>query len=110
MAPPFGTAPFVTPDQKPLQSPKTMLTSVERDQRRADFMEMLHQHYQTGNLFTGLWKRFAYESAANLRDLDYNVLRSDLIRAFGITDSELAGRYADTAIAVLIKHVLPQQG
>jgi hypothetical protein len=52
MAPPFGTAPFVTPDQKPLQSPKIMLTPVELDQRRADFMEMLHQHYQTENLFT----------------------------------------------------------
>ena len=110
MAPPFGTDPFVTPDQKPLQSPKNMLTPVELDQRRADFMEMLHQHYQTENLFTGLWERFAYDSAVNLRDLDYSVLRSDLIRAFGSADSELAGRYADTAITVLINHVFPQQG
>lgn len=86
-----------------------MLTPVELDQRRADFMEMLHQHYQTKNLFTGLWERFAYDSAANLRDLDYSVLHSDLIRAFGITDSELASRYADAAVTVLIKHLLPQE-
>jgi hypothetical protein len=109
MAPPFGTAPFATPDQKPLQSLKAMLTPVELDQRRVDFMEMLHQHYQAENLFTGLWERFAYDSAANLRDLDCSVLRSDLIRAFGITDSELASRYADAAITVLIKHLLPQE-
>ena len=109
MAPPFGTAHFATPDLKPLKLPKAMLTSVELDQRRADFMEMLHQHYEAKNLLTGLWERFAYESAANLRDLDYNILRSDLIRAFGNTDSELANRYADTAIAVLISHILPKR-
>lgn len=109
MAPPFGTARSATPELKPLQSLKAMLTAVELDQRRADFMEMLHQHYEAKNLLTGLWERFAYESAANLRDLDYNVLRSDLIRAFGCTDSELANRYADTAIAVLISHLLPKR-
>ena len=86
-----------------------MLTPVELDQRRADFMEMLHQHYEAKNLLTGLWERFAYESAANLRDLDYNVLRADLIRTFGSTDSDLANRYADAAIAVLISHLFPQR-
>ena len=109
MAPPFGTARFATPDLKPLQSLKPMLTPVELDQRRADFMEMLHQHYEAKNLLTGLWERFAYESAANLRDLDYNVLRADLIRTFGSTDSDLANRYADAAIAVLISHLFPQR-
>jgi hypothetical protein len=108
--PPFGTAHFATPDLKPLLSPKIMLTAVELDQRRSDFMEMLHQHYEANNLLTGLWERFAYESAANLRDLDYNILRSDLVRAFGNTDSDLANRYADAAITVLIGHLLPQRG
>lgn len=86
-----------------------MLTSVELDQRRADFMEMLHQHYEAKNLLTGLWERFAYDAAANIRDLDYSVLRSDLIRAFGNTDSELASRYADVAITVLMSHLLPKR-
>ena len=109
MEPPFGTAHSATPDLKPLQSHKIMLTAVELDQRRADFMEMLHQHYEAQNLLTGLWERFAYDAAANLRDLDYNVLRSDLIRAFGSADSELANRYADVAITVLTNHLLPKQ-
>ena len=86
-----------------------MLTSVELDQRRADFMEMLHHHYEAKNLLTGLWERFAYDAAGNIRDLDYSVLRSDLIRAFGNTDSELACRYADAAITVLMSHLLPRR-
>jgi hypothetical protein len=106
---PSGTAHSATPDLKPLQSLKPMLTAVELDQRRSDFMEMLHQHYEANNLLTGLWERFAYESAANLRDLDYNILRSDLIRAFGSADSDLANRYADAAITVLIGHLRPKQ-
>lgn len=86
-----------------------MLTAVELDQRRSDFMEMLHQHYEANNLLTGLWERFAYDAAGNIRDMDYSMLRSDIIRAFGNTDSELACRYADAAITVLMSHLLPRR-
>jgi hypothetical protein len=85
-----------------------MLTRVELDQRRADFMETLYQHYSTDFTYTGVWDRFSRDVATNVRDLDYSVLRADLIRAFGVTDSELASRYADTAITVLTSHLLPK--
>jgi hypothetical protein len=108
MAPLYGVAHSATHVPKPLPLPKIMLTRVELDQRRADFMETLYDHYQADHLYTGIWERFAYDVAANVRDLDYSVLRADLIRAFGVTDSELANRYADTAITVLTSHLLPQ--
>lgn len=85
-----------------------MLTRVELDQRRADFMETIYQQYSTDCTYTGVWDRFSRDVATNVRDLDYSVLRADLIRAFGVTDSELASRYADTAITVLTSHLLPK--
>ena len=85
-----------------------MLTRIELDQRRADFMETLYQQYSTDHAYTGVWERFAYDVAGTIRDLDYSVLRADLIRALGVTDSELANRYADIAITVLTSHLLPR--
>lgn len=108
MAQPYGVARSATQDQKHSLLPKTMLNRVQLDQRRADFMEILYDHYKADHLYTGIWERFAYDVAANVRDLDYSLLRADFIRALGIADSELAGRYADTAITVLTRHLLPQ--
>ena len=104
----YGVAHSVTPGQKHLPLPKLMLNRVELDQRRSDFMETLYDHYQADHIYTGIWERFAYDVAAHVRDMDYSVLRADLIRAFGVTDSELANRYADTAITVLTSHLLPK--
>lgn len=104
----YGVAHFATPGQKHLPLPKLMLNRVELDQRRSDFMETLYDHYQADHIYTGVWERFAYDVAAHVRDMDYSVLRADLIRAFGVTDSELANRYADTAITVLTSHLLPK--
>ena len=85
-----------------------MLTATELDQRRADFMDMVYARAgRNDQLYTGLWDEFSREIASNFRDLDYNVLRSDLIRAVGIADSELANRYADTAITLLIAQLMP---
>lgn len=108
MAPLYGVARFATRDQKHLLLLKPMLNRVELDQRRSDFMETLYDHYQADHIYTGVWERFAYDVAANVRDLDYSVLRADLIRAFGVTDSGLANRYADTAITILTSHLLPK--
>lgn len=103
-----GTARSAIPVPKPLQSLKTMLTATELDQRRADFMDMVYARAgRNDQLYTGLWDEFSREIASNFRDLDYNVLRSDLIRAVGIADSELANRYADTAITLLIAQLMP---
>jgi len=103
-----GTARSAIPVPKPLQSLKIMLTAIELDQRRADFMDVIYDRAgRTDSTYTGLWNEFAHEVATNLRDLDYNVLRSDLIRAVGGTDSELANRYADTAITLLIAQLMP---
>ena len=104
----YGVAHSVTPGQKHLPLPKLMLNRVELDQRRSDFMETLYDHYQADHIYTGIWERFAYDVAAHVRDMDYSVLRADLIRAFGVTDSELANRYADTAITILTSHLLPK--
>ena len=108
MAPLYGADHSATHVLKPLLSLKIMLNRVQLDQRRADFMEILYDHYQADHIYTGIWERFAYDVAANVRDLDYSVLRADFIRALGIADSELAGRYADVAITVLTRHLLPQ--
>lgn len=103
-----GTARFARPVQKPLQSLKTMLTAIELDQRRADFMNMIYERRANNdNLYTGLWEEFSREVASNLRDLDYNAFRSALVRAADINDSELANRYADTAITLLMTHLIP---
>ena len=103
-----GTARSAIPVQKPLQSLKTMLNNTELDQRRADFMDMIYQRAgRNDQLYTGLWDEFSHEVASNLRDLDYNVFRSDLIRAVGGTDSELANRYADVAITLLTTYLVP---
>jgi len=108
MAPQFGTGRFAIPVLKPLQSPKTMLTATELDQRRADFMDVVYERAgRTDGTYTGLWDEFSREVASNLRDLDYSVLRSDLIRAVGCTDSELGYRYADAAITLLIAQLMP---
>jgi hypothetical protein len=108
MASLYGADHSATHVLKPLLSLKIMLNRVQLDQRRADFMEILYDHYKADHIYTGIWERFAYDVAANVRDLDYGVLRADFIRALGIADSELAGRYADTAITVLTRHLLPQ--
>lgn len=103
-----GTDRSAIPVPKPLLLPKTMLTATELDQRRADFMDMIYQRTgRNDQLYTGLWDEFSREVASNLRDLDYNVFRSDLIRAVGGTDSELANRYADVAITLLTTYLVP---
>jgi len=108
MAPRFGMAHFATPDLKPLQSLKTMPNNTELDQRRADFMQMIYERAgRNDGLYTGLWQEFSREVASNLRDLDCNVFRSDLVRIVGITDNELANRYADAAITLLMTHLVP---
>jgi hypothetical protein len=107
MAPPFGGGQSVTPIHKLLLSPNNMLNATELDQRRADFLDLLYQTSGRSNmLYTGLWIEFQQHLAAKFRDLDYETMRDDIVRAVGGTDNDVAKRNADVAIAVVTKHLM----
>lgn len=97
----------VTPIPKPLPLPNNMLNTVQLDQRRADFLEHIYQEKGRKNeLFTGLWDEFQQFLAANFRDMDYEALRNDIIRATHSLDGSVAKRNADIAITLMIKHLM----
>lgn len=97
---------FATRNLKPFNLPKNMLNNVELDQRRADFLENLYQERgRNDQLFTGIWNEFKQCLATNFRDLDYEVVRNDIIRSTHSIDSSVAERNADIAITVLIRHL-----
>jgi hypothetical protein len=107
MAPPFGGDQSVTPIQKLLTLPKNMLKATELDQRRADFLELLYQSSgRTNRLYTNLWQEFEQYLAPRFRDLDYETMRDDIVRAVGGTDNDVAKRNADVAIAVMTAHLM----
>ena len=107
MASAFGGGQSVTRTPKPLASLKNMLNSVELDQRRADFLETLYQEKgRNDQLFTGLWAEFKQCLATNFRDMDYETVRNDIIRATHSVDRSVAERNADVAITVLIGHLM----
>jgi hypothetical protein len=111
MALPFGGGQSVTPIQKPSTLPRNMLNSTELDQRRADFMEMLYESKGRDNkLYTGLWAEFEQHLANKFRDLDYEVMRNDIIRGTGGVDNDVAKRNADVAITVMTKHLMEDWG
>jgi hypothetical protein len=106
-APPFGGVQSATPTQKPSTLPKNMLNSTELDQRRADFLDMLYETKgRNDSLYTGLWAEFQQYLADKFRDLDYEILRGDVIRATGGLDGSMAQRNADIAITVITKHLM----
>lgn len=108
---PFGGGQSVTPIQKPSTLPKNMLNSTELDQRRADFMDMLYETKgRQGNLYTGLWAEFQQHLANKFRDLDYEVMRNDIIRGVSGIDNDVAKRNADVAITVMTKHLMEDWG
>jgi hypothetical protein len=107
MEPPSGGDQSVTPIQKPSTLPKNMLNSTELDQRRADFMDMLYDTKgRKGNLYTGLWAEFEQHLANKFRDLDYQMVCNDIVRACGGIDNDMAKRNADVAITVITKHLM----
>jgi hypothetical protein len=44
--------------------------------------------------------------APRFRDLDYETMRDDIVRAVGGTDNDVAKRNADVAIAVMTAHLM----
>lgn len=111
MALPCGGGQSATPTQKPLTSPNNMLNATELDQRRADFLDMLYQDSgRTNMLYTGLWAEFQQYLAAKFRDLDYEAVRDDIVRAVGGTDNDVAKRNADVAITVMTARIMEGWG
>lgn len=88
-----------------------MLNATELDQRRADFLDMLYQDSgRTNMLYTGLWAEFQQYLAAKFRDLDYEAVRDDIVRAVGGTDNDVAKRNADVAITVMTARIMEGWG
>ena len=88
-----------------------MLNATELDQRRADFLDMLYQDSgRTNMLYTGLWAEFQQYLAAKFRDLDYEAVRDDIVRAVGGTDNDVAKRNADVAITVITARIMEDWG
>lgn len=85
------------------------------DQRRADLMEALYQRSGRADLplghplrstFTGLWDEFCRDIAANFRDTDYAELHADVVTAMDETQSVMAQKQAQQAIAVCRRYLL----
>lgn len=88
-----------------------MLNATELDQRRADFLDMLYQGSgRTNMLYTGLWAEFQQYLADKFRDLDYEAMRDDIVRAVGGTDNDVAKRNADVAITVMTARIMEDWG
>ena len=88
-----------------------MLNATELDQRRADFLDMLYQDSgRTNMLYTGLWAEFQQYLADKFRDLDYEAMRDDIVRAVGGTDNDVAKRNADVAITVITARIMEDWG
>ena len=77
------------------------------DQQRADMMDALYAvSGRTCGTYTGLWKEFSGEVSANFRDTDYAELHAACVAAIGETESVLAEKHAQQAIAVCRQFLL----
>jgi hypothetical protein len=85
------------------------------DQRRANLMEALYQPSGRADLppghplrstFTGLWDEFCREIGENIRDTDYAELHADVVTAIDETQSVMAQKQAQQAIAVCRRYLL----
>ena len=77
------------------------MNRIQLDQQRANMMDALYQASgRTCGTYTGLWQEFSGEIAANFRDTDYAELHAACVAAIGETESVLAEKPAQQAIAV----------
>jgi hypothetical protein len=83
------------------------MNRIQLDQQRADMMDALYQASgRTCGTYTGLWQEFSGEIAANFRDTDYAELHAACVTAIGDTESVLAEKHAQQAIAVCRQFLL----
>ena len=87
------------------------------DLNRANMMDALYARSGRAELplghplrstYTGLWDEFCRDIAANFRDTDYAELHADVVTAMDETQSVMAQKQAQQAIAVCRRHLLGQ--
>ena len=77
------------------------------DQQRATMMEALYaKSGRTCCTYTGLWQEFCNDIGPNFRDTDYAALHADVCRAIDSTNSVMAQKQAQQAIAVCRRYLL----
>ena len=85
------------------------------DLNRAHMMDALYARSGRADLplgdplrstYTGLWQEFCQDIATNFRDTDYADLHADVCSAMDETQSVMAQKQAQQAIAVCRRHLL----
>ena len=77
------------------------------DQQRAIMMDALYaKSGRTCCTYTGLWQEFCNDIGPNFRDTDYAALHADVCQAIDDTNSVMAQKQAQQAIAVCRRHLL----
>jgi uncharacterized membrane protein len=83
------------------------MIQAQLDNRRHEMMEALYAASgRTCSTYTGLWEEFCRDIAANFRDTDYAELHAACVTAIGDTESILAEKHAQQAIAVCRRQLL----
>ena len=84
-----------------------MSEAVKLDQQRADMMDALYERSgRTCSTYTGLWKEFCRDLAANFRDTPYPELLARVVRAMDATESVFSQKQAQQAIEVCRQQLL----
>jgi uncharacterized membrane protein len=83
------------------------MNKAQLDNRRHEMMEALYAASgRTCSTYTGLWEEFCRDIAANFRDTDYAELHAACVVAIGETESILADKHAQQAIAICRRQLL----
>jgi hypothetical protein len=83
------------------------MIQAQLDNRRHEMMEALYAASgRTCSTYTGLWEEFCRDVAANFRDTDYAELHAACVVAIGETESILADKHAQQAIAICRRQLL----
>ena len=83
------------------------MNQAQLDNCRHEMMEALYAASgRTCSTYTGLWKEFCLDIAANFRDTDYAELHAACVTAIGDTNSILAEKHAQQCIAICRRQLL----
>jgi hypothetical protein len=83
------------------------MNRIQLDQQRADMMNALYRASgRSCGTYTGLWEEFCRDIAANFRDTDYAELHAACVAAIDDSESILAEKHAQQAIAVCRRQLL----
>jgi hypothetical protein len=83
------------------------MTTIQLDQQRADMMDALYERSgRTCGTYTGLWRDFCGDIAANFRDTSYPELLARVVRAMDATESVMTQKQAQQAIEICRQQLL----